>query len=215
MGSEDEKSPEPKKTKYLKEDGDREPTKSVPSWKDEFDDGLDDDYRGDAADRRMLDSMTEKEREEEIFKRAEKREELKKRFEISQKLKRQTSAPSVKDRSEGELSSGDEVSNHPEQLREDRQQGYEVKHAAKFSALSQLKAKREEKEKKEKERRDKEDRSKKSKRGANSGSDSDLEKLAKSGNKKMRASEIYSSSSNSGNENERRRSSSSSSSSSS
>merc|ERR1711936_532404 len=61
----------------------------VSSWRDEFDDGLGEDLIGDDEDRERLESMTEKEREEEIFKRAEKREELKKRFEISKKLKLQ------------------------------------------------------------------------------------------------------------------------------
>ena len=44
---------------------------------------------GDAADRACLQRMSEKEREEEIFKRAEKREMLKKRYEIEMKLKLQ------------------------------------------------------------------------------------------------------------------------------
>merc|ERR1712179_332537 len=59
------------------------------SWRDEFDDGLDSDLVGDDDDRDNLDNMTEKQREEELFKRAERREELKKRFEISQKLRLQ------------------------------------------------------------------------------------------------------------------------------
>ena len=45
----------------------------------EFDDGLDEDFIGDDEDRKMLDEMNEKEREEEIFKRSEKREMEKKR----------------------------------------------------------------------------------------------------------------------------------------
>merc|ERR1712241_832835 len=53
----------------------------------EFDDGLDDELMGDEEDRRKLEEMNEKEREEEIFKRAEKREMLKKRYEIEKKLK--------------------------------------------------------------------------------------------------------------------------------
>jgi hypothetical protein len=44
---------------------------------------------GDEADRARLERMSEKEREEEIFKRAEKREMEKKRFEIEKKLKLQ------------------------------------------------------------------------------------------------------------------------------
>lgn len=184
------------------------------TWRDEFDDGLGEDFIGDEEDRDKLENMTEKEREEEIFKRAEKREELKKRFEISQKLKSQLkNKETFKDKSDGELSSDGE--SQKEMDTESRKKGYEVKHAAKFSALSQLKAKREEKEKKDKERKAQEERSRKKKR-MNSESDSDMEKLAKSGrkNKKMKASEIYSSDSDSAKE-ERRRSDTSSSSSSS
>ena len=48
--------------------------------RDECDDGLDDEYIGDEEDRRMLESLTEREREEEFYRRAEKREELKKRY---------------------------------------------------------------------------------------------------------------------------------------
>ena len=52
-------------------------------YRDEFDDGLDDAYIGDDEDRRMLDSLTEREREEEFYRRAEKREELKKRYYVT------------------------------------------------------------------------------------------------------------------------------------
>ncbi|XP_040573431.1 RNA polymerase-associated protein Rtf1 [Lepeophtheirus salmonis] len=55
----------------------------------EFDDGLDEDLIGDEEDRNNLENLTEREREEELFKRAETRENLKKRFEIQKKLKQQ------------------------------------------------------------------------------------------------------------------------------
>jgi len=187
----------------------------IATWRDEFDDGLDDDLIGDIDDRTRMEEMTEMEREQEFFKRAEKREELKKRFEISQKLKLQLKdkPPPSKQKSDGELSSADDEKPTEAEELEGRKKGYEVKHAAKFSALAQMKAKREEKEKKDRERKDKEEKSGKKRRGSVSGSDSDMEKLAKSGKKKkMKASEIYSSSSDSGN-GERRKSSSSSSSS--
>jgi len=186
---------------------------SEPTWRDEFDDGLDDEFRGNEEDMKSLAIMTEKEREEEIFKRAEKREELKKRFEISQKLKLQLKDnPVMKQKSDGELSSDDDKQ---ELEQAGRKKGYEVKHATKFSALSQLKAKREEKVKKDQERKSKEEKDGKKKR-EDSGSDSDdMRRLAKPGsNKRFKASETYTSSSDSGN-GERRKSSSSSSSSSS
>merc|ERR1712183_476837 len=126
----------------------------VATWRDEFDDGLDDDLIGDAEDRDRLERMNEMEREQEIFKRAEKREELKKRFEISQKLKlQQKDKLPTQDKSDGELSSSseNETPAGSEEV-QSRKKGYEVKHAAKFSALNLLKAKREEKEKKDRER---------------------------------------------------------------
>merc|ERR1719187_2346685 len=43
------------------------------TWRDEFDDGLDDNLIGDENDKERLESMNEKEREEEIFRRSEKR----------------------------------------------------------------------------------------------------------------------------------------------
>jgi len=229
--SEDEKEPESRKSS---------PSPSSPPAKkkkkadkiidnDHFDDGLDDDLIGDAADRQMLEDMTEKEREEELFRRAERREELKKRFEITQKLKLQNKDKDKEDenKSDGEVSSASASASSDEDKKKSsvsrdkekeqpadtgRAKGYEVKHASKFNALSQLKAQREEKEKKERERKEKEEKKKRKK--DESGSDnSDMEKLAKK--QKSKAADIYSSSSDSDANEERRRSSSSSSSSSS
>ena len=47
---------------------------------EQFSDGYDDKMRGDEEDRRMLDQMTEVEREKEIFNRLEKREAMKMRY---------------------------------------------------------------------------------------------------------------------------------------
>ena len=184
------------------------------TWRDEFDDGLDSDLVGDDDDRDALEEMTEKQREEELFQRAERREELKKRFEISKKLRLQnkerksrSSSSSSRDRAASGSGEDNERSGPAFLRTEDRRKGYEEKHAAKFSALNNLKAQREEKERKEKERMEKEAKHKKK----HHDSDSDSDRRSK---KKMKASDIYSSSS-SGGEEERRRSSSSSSSSSS
>lgn len=54
---------------------------------DEFNDGYDDKLMGDAEDQRRLTLMTEKEREQEIFKRIEQREVMRTRFEIEKKLR--------------------------------------------------------------------------------------------------------------------------------
>ena len=167
----------------------------VKTWRDEFDDGLDSDLVGDEDDRDNLNDMTEKQREEELFKRAERREELKKRFEISQKLKLQQKN---KEKSGDKSMNSDSEDVDKDQMSttgyhqastdyQGRRKGYEEKYANKFSALNNLKAQREEKEKKELERKEKE---KKFKRkhggGSGSGSGSDLEKIGGSSkNKKM------------------------------
>ena len=184
---------------------------------DQFDDGLDDDLIGDDADRQMLEDMTEKEREEELFRRAERREELKKRFEITKKLKLLNKEKPAEDKSEGEVSS-DEDQDGPKNAysreQEGRVKGYEVKHASKFNALNQLRAQREQKEKKELERKEKEEKKSKRKKDSGSSDNSDMEKLAKHRKKKSKVADIYSSSSESDGGRRRRSSSSSSSSSS-
>lgn len=47
---------------------------------EEFDDGYDENLIGDAEDKRRLEQMTEKEREQEIFNRLEKREMMRTRY---------------------------------------------------------------------------------------------------------------------------------------
>ena len=46
----------------------------------EFDDGLDENLIGDEHDKKRLEQMTEKEREQEIFNRLEKREAMRTRY---------------------------------------------------------------------------------------------------------------------------------------
>lgn len=53
----------------------------------EFDDGYDENLMGDEEDKKHLASLTEKEREQELFNRSERRETLKIRYEIEKKLK--------------------------------------------------------------------------------------------------------------------------------
>jgi len=106
----------------------------------EFDDGLDDELMGDAEDRKRLQLMTEKEREEEIFKRAEKREMLKKRYEIEKKLKLQK-------RSSGSGSNDNTVKGLDTKERSRvRKEAVENKKDKKTIALDVLKAKRKEKQ---------------------------------------------------------------------
>ena len=80
--SENEDNVPKEKPKKKKKEKEKKESDIVNSWRDEFDDGLDSDLIGDDDDRDALEEMTEKQREEELFKRAERREELKKRFEM-------------------------------------------------------------------------------------------------------------------------------------
>merc|ERR1712045_598622 len=145
--------------------------KEIVENNDHFDDGYDDDLIGDDEDRQWLEDLTEKEREEELFRRAERREELKKRFEITQKLKLQNKDKVQEDKSEGEVSSasgGEDIIKKSISREQEggRVKGYEVKHASKFNALSQLKAQREERERKEQARKEKEAKRKKESSGS-------------------------------------------------
>ncbi|XP_023324636.1 RNA polymerase-associated protein RTF1 homolog [Eurytemora carolleeae] len=165
----------------------------------------------------MLEDMTEREREEELYKRAEKREELKKRFEISQKLKKQNKNKNLERRESGSDEGELREDREDREDRDDaaylaesgsRKKGYEEKYGSKFNALSELKAKREEKERKEKMREEKQ-KKKSRKKESESESGSDYEKLGRRKKKKvLKASEIYSSSSSDDGDNVRRKTSS-------
>ncbi|KRT82392.1 hypothetical protein AMK59_4169 [Oryctes borbonicus] len=73
---------------------------SSDSSEEEFNDGYDDQLMGDDEDRARLASLTEKERETEIFKRIEQRELMKTRFEIEKKLRQAKKAERAKDKPE-------------------------------------------------------------------------------------------------------------------
>jgi len=192
----------PKKGKKKKDESEEGEISSNDSAKEEFDDGLDEDLIGDSEDRARLEKMTEREREEELFKRAETREAEKKRFEIQKKLKKEhklkakekpeASEPGEADEEDGEVEeevnefAGVENTKNRSQTRKEKME--EKKFDQKSSALSELKAKRQEKERKDAERHKKE--------------------VAKEEKKKQRSSSS-SSSAGSGSERSRRSSSSS------
>ncbi|XP_030766136.1 RNA polymerase-associated protein Rtf1 [Sitophilus oryzae] len=68
------------------------------SSEEEFNDGYDDQLMGDEEDRARLASLTEKERETEIFKRIEQREMMRTRFEIEKKLRQQKKLERARDK---------------------------------------------------------------------------------------------------------------------
>jgi len=105
----------------------------------EFDDGLDDELMGDEEDRKRLEEMNEKEREEEIFKRAEKREMLKKRYEIEKKLKLQKRRSKEEEKMNKTLDTKERSRARKVEL------DNKTKKTKKSTALDELKKKREEK----------------------------------------------------------------------
>ncbi|CAH1791151.1 unnamed protein product [Owenia fusiformis] len=121
-----------------------------------FNDGYDENLMGDEEDRKRLEQMTEKEREQEIFNRLEKRESLKTRFEIEKKLRKE------KKKEERKKSRKAVEALHMKtaslRSKERRKTMENKKDNKKMSALESLRAKREEKNKKLDENKDKEDK---------------------------------------------------------
>ena len=178
---------------------------------EDFDDGLDDELIGDAEDRARLEKMTEKEREEELFKRAENRENLKKRFEIQKKLKKlnkkkkqqQQQEASDQDAEDGDLELDYSSMLDAKERSQDRRKTMDAaKFDKKSSALSELKARKQERERKQKERQDKqrsEQKEKPSRRSRSSSSSS-----SNSSSYRRRSSSNSSSSSSGGSSRSRR-----------
>lgn len=112
---------------------------------EEFFDGYGEDLMGDEEDRKRLEQMTEKEREQELYNRLEKREALKTRFEIEKKLRQAKKIEKKKAKKIMDSVGPKSVS----QRSQERRQKVEInkKDNKKVSALDELKAKREEKKK--------------------------------------------------------------------
>lgn len=115
---------------------------------EEFNDGYDDQLMGDEEDRANLASLTEKEREQEIFKRIERRELMKTRFEIEKKLRLAKKAERAKEKWKGE--------SHKERSKERKKTVEENRGKVdkRVNAMAELKARRERKEEQEVQRRE-------------------------------------------------------------
>lgn len=106
---------------------------------------------GDAEDQARLAQMTEKEREQEIFKRIEQREIMKTRFEIEKKLRMAKKQELRKQKESKKKEKGSEEkpkldrAPDPKERSKDRKKTIEEKQDKKFHAMSLLKARREEK----------------------------------------------------------------------
>ena len=107
---------------------------------------------GDEEDQARLAQMTEKEREQEIFKRIEQREIMKTRFEIEKKLRmakkqelKKQKESKKKEKGTDEKKEKFERAPDPKERSKDRKKTIEEKQDKKFHAMSLLKARREEK----------------------------------------------------------------------
>lgn len=167
------------------------------SSQEEFNDGYDDKLMGDAEDQARLAQMTEKEREQEIFKRIEQREIMKTRFEIEKKLRmakkqelKKQKESKKKEKSAEEKKVQDRAPD-PKERSKDRKKTIEEKQDKKFHAMSLLKARRE--EKKEREEKEKQ-RIEQQQQQSKDIEEEELEDDHKGGaNKtKLKASDIYS-----------------------
>ncbi|CAK9804575.1 RNA polymerase-associated protein Rtf1 [Anthophora quadrimaculata] len=166
------------------------------SSQEEFNDGYDDKLMGDAEDQARLAQMTEKEREQEIFKRIEQREIMKTRFEIEKKLrmaKKQELKKQKESRKKEKSTEEKKVDRAPDpkERSKDRKKTIEEKQDKKFHAMSLLKARRE--EKKEREEKEKQ-RIEQQQQQSKDIEEEELEDDHKGGaNKtKLKASDIYS-----------------------
>ncbi|XP_031779132.1 RNA polymerase-associated protein Rtf1 [Nasonia vitripennis] len=193
--SDSEKEEEPEKVSEPEEgevsDSDVSDSDSI---QEEFDDGYDEKLMGDAEDQARLALMTEKEREQEIFKRIEQREEKKRRFEIEKKLRIQKKQEAKKQKEfKRKEKGGDEKkvdrAPDPKERSKDRKKTIEQKQDKKSDAMAALQAKRAEKrEREEKEKQRMEEQKEQSK-----DDEEELEGDHKGGSKtKLKASDIYS-----------------------
>ncbi|XP_066593869.1 RNA polymerase-associated protein Rtf1 isoform X2 [Prorops nasuta] len=166
------------------------------SSQEEFNDGYDEKLMGDAEDQARLAQMTEKEREQEIFKRIEQREIMKTRFEIEKKLRMAKKQELKKQKEFKKKERGTDEKKYerapdPKERSKDRKKTIEEKQDKKFHAMSLLKARRE--EKKEREEKEKQ-RIEQQQQQTKDMEEEELEDDHKGGaNKtKLKASDIYS-----------------------
>ncbi|EEZ99586.2 RNA polymerase-associated protein Rtf1 [Tribolium castaneum] len=164
---------------------------------EEYNDGYDDQLMGDEEDRARLASLTEKERETEIFKRIEQRELMKTRFEIEKKLRQAKKAERArekphkhkdkeKSRDHSKLQTDFSSIDHKERSKERKKNIEENRGKVdkRVNAMAELKARREDKQKREEaEEKRKEEQRKKEEEDALHTNKSNV---------KLKASDIYS-----------------------
>uniref|UniRef100_A0A0B7AN46 Plus3 domain-containing protein n=1 Tax=Arion vulgaris TaxID=1028688 RepID=A0A0B7AN46_9EUPU len=118
-------------------------TEDSDSDEDKFHDGYDENLIGDDEDKKRLEAMTEKEREQELFNRMERRAAMRKRYEIQKKLKK-----AKKEQKKSKSLTDQMLPTISERSKERRKHIEQRKDNKKTSAFQDLKAKREEQKKK-------------------------------------------------------------------
>nr|CAD7606649.1 unnamed protein product [Timema genevievae] len=164
---------------------------------EEFNDGYDENLMGDEEDQARLAQMTEKEREQEIFKRIEQREVMKTRFEIEKKLrlakKQEMKKKRDQEKKKEEKMDAKERSKERKKTVEDR--GRTDKKAQAMNLLKLRREEKREREEKEKQQRiEQEKKREEEKEGDEAEEEEGEQPEEKSNNSKMKlkASDIYS-----------------------
>ncbi|XP_063236979.1 RNA polymerase-associated protein RTF1 homolog [Bacillus rossius redtenbacheri] len=201
-GSESEKEQDSEPEEGEVSDSEASDSDSSALSQEEFNDGYDENLMGDEEDQARLAQMTEKEREQEIFKRIEQREVMKTRFEIEKKLrlakKQEMKKKRDQEKRKEEKMDAKERSKERKKTVEDR--GRTDKKA---QAMNLLKARREEKrereEKEKQQRMEQERRKEEEKEEEDEGEEAeekDQEEQERSSSSarstKLKASDIYS-----------------------
>ncbi|XP_012554702.1 RNA polymerase-associated protein RTF1 homolog isoform X1 [Hydra vulgaris] len=134
------------------EDGEVSTSSSDDDGSDEdlpaFDDGLDENLIGNEEDRLMLEQMTEKEREQELFNRMEKREAMKTRLEIEHKLHTERKRKNKKEKGKEISSSLNDKANYYSIASRKGNRKRNLIEDKKLKAMDELKQKRIEKKEK-------------------------------------------------------------------
>ncbi|CAH2987305.1 unnamed protein product [Chilo suppressalis] len=118
---------------------------------EEFDDGYDENLMGDEEDRARLAAMSEKEREQEIFKRIERRDLMKTRWEIERKLRLARRSAAERSASPGEIARRREARKRRKAMRDTRQKEREKEREREREKERQNSEKREAEEEKQEE----------------------------------------------------------------
>lgn len=172
---------------------------------EEFNDGYDDQLMGDEEDRKHLASLTEKERETELYKRIEQRELMKTRFEIEKKLRQAKKAERARDKSSYKKDKSKEKPREKEKIKDpeslqndfssidhkerskERKKNIEENRGKvdkRVNAMAELKARREDKLKREEEEEKRREEQRKK--------DEEDAQASGKGSGKLKASDIYS-----------------------